>query len=81
MAQNTSGGAAIASNYIIELDDDGEKAFVICQTTLVVSGDETWGGLTTADIAGYIERSRLRAAPLPGRPLHPSEFRAGPGHR
>ena len=74
------GGPAVASNYIIALDDEA-TTFVVCQPTLLIERDGNWGGLTSEEIAVYIKRNMLHAAPLPGRPLVTAEFKLGPGRR
>ena len=73
-------GPGIAANYIIALNGKNEGTFIICHPTLIISEGENWGGLTAQQIAAYITRHALSAAPLPGRPLTPVEFMAGPGH-
>ena len=84
MPEKTEGkskGTPVASNYIIEVYDGKKRAFVICVPTLIIADGEGWGGLTADEIASYIAKNNLHAAPLPGRPLAAAEFRAGPGHR
>lgn len=76
-----SDDAAVAVHYIIELETDGKRTFLICQPTLIIQEGDNWGGMATEEIARFIEAGCLRAAPLPGRPLQAREFRSGPGHR
>lgn len=71
----------VASNYVIELSGEQSGSFVVCQPILVIDKDGNWGGLNATEIAQYIKRHMLPAAPLPGRPLHADDFRPGPGMR
>ncbi len=77
---NTRFPVGVASNYIIALNGDQEGAFVVCRPVLAIDkGDGNWGGLTQEQIATYIMKHALHAAPLPGRPFEPLEFLSGPG--